>query len=157
METLMTEAKDMNRELELLKLYIGTAESVSERRSKANVFSLSVNSALTSLYGFLKAGEEAIGSDTNKSIWLLAIPVAGILACLAWDRTLDSYRKLNAAKFATIIAFEQRFGTALFADEREHYKKEKRRALASTERIVPISFMLMYICFVLTAVASIAL
>jgi hypothetical protein len=41
---------------ELYKLYLATAEKVSDRRAQANAWMLSVNSAIVGLYGYLGEG-----------------------------------------------------------------------------------------------------
>jgi hypothetical protein len=95
----LPDAKDTN--LELYKLYLETAETVSERRATANTWMLSVNSAIVALYGYLSEAGASVG-DFEKSVWLWAIPVTGILVCLAWAALLSSYSKLNAAKFTVL-------------------------------------------------------
>jgi hypothetical protein len=77
----LSDAADPN--LELYKLYLETAEKVSERRAEANTWMLSVNSAIVALYGYLSEAGASVG-DFEKSVWLWAIPVAGIVVCLAW-------------------------------------------------------------------------
>jgi hypothetical protein len=95
----LPDAADLN--LELYKLYLETAEKVSERRADANTWMLSVNSAIVALYGYLSEAGASVG-DFEKSVWLWAIPVAGILVCLAWATLLSSYSALNRAKFTVL-------------------------------------------------------
>lgn len=84
---------------ELYKLFQETTEKVSDRRAKANTWMLeSVNSAHVALYTLLEQGEEFTGA-LGQNLWLFAIPLAGIIICLAWYSLLVSYRKLNQAKF----------------------------------------------------------
>ncbi len=68
-----TSTSDAISRFELYKLYLATAEKVSDRRAQANAWMLSVNSAIVGLYGYLQAGDE-VQSGAAKEIWLWAIP-----------------------------------------------------------------------------------
>jgi hypothetical protein len=53
-------ADTKDRKLALLKLYLATAEKVSDRRAQANSWMLSVNSAIVALYGYLQADKMSV-------------------------------------------------------------------------------------------------
>jgi hypothetical protein len=74
---------------EQYKLYVRSAEMVSERRISANNCLLTVNSFLVTLYGLLAASR-------YKSYWTILVPIAGLLVSLTWLRIITSYRDLNA-------------------------------------------------------------
>lgn len=59
---------DAATQLELYKLYLSTAEKVSDRRLQANTWMLSVNSAVVGLYGYLGKTKESV-TDAEKAIW----------------------------------------------------------------------------------------
>ncbi len=63
-------------DFDLYKLYLETAEKVSDRRGAANQWLLSVNSAVVGLYGYLSSGKAGSG-DAEEIIWRWAIPCAG--------------------------------------------------------------------------------
>jgi hypothetical protein len=141
---------DPQTRFELYKLYLATAEKVSDRRQQANTWMLSVNSALVSLYGYLGATKEAV-APAEKAIWLIAIPIAGIILCLGWAGLLASYRQLNGAKFAVLHLMEAELGLDAFTRERTAYKAVKRRPLSRLEQVVPWSFLTLYLLLVAAA------
>ncbi len=136
--------------LELYKLYLATAEKVSDRRAQANAWMLSVNSAIVGLYGYLQTGDQ-VPSDAAKAIWLWAIPAAGAIVCLAWASLLTSYSRLNGAKFKVLHEVEADFPIPLFKREAEHYKKEGRKKLSKLESRVPWTFALLYAIMIIAA------
>ncbi len=135
---------------ELYKLYLATAEKVSDRRAQANAWMLSVNSAIVGLYGYLQTGDQ-VPSGAEKEIWLWAIPAAGAIVCLAWASLLTSYSRLNGAKFKVLQELEADFPIPLFKREAEHYKKEGRRQLSRIESRVPWTFALLYAIMIIAA------
>ena len=110
----MPDAKDPR--LAVFELYLATAEKVSDRRAQANAWMLSVNAAIVALYGYLQADKLSV-TAAQKVLWLLAIPAAGALVCLAWAAMLTSYRKLNAAKFKVLQQIEADLPVRLFTLE----------------------------------------
>lgn len=135
-------------ELELYKLAVEMADRISARRALANTFFLTVNTGLAALLG---------GKDLR---WYVA--VAGLVFALAWWWLLQSYRKLNGAKFQVINAIEERLPVQLFSAEWQHLEgaKAPRRLwppaalrawlrgyheLGTVERIVPLVFAAIYV------------
>jgi hypothetical protein len=135
-------------ELELYKLAVEMADRISARRALANTFFLTVNTGLAALLG------------GNNLRWYVA--AAGIVFALAWWWLLQSYRKLNWAKFEVINAIEPRLPLQLFSDEWDRLKSTRAplkvwppRALwawlkgyhdlGTVERIVPLAFVAIYI------------
>lgn len=76
------------RNFALYELYLGTAEKVSDRRATANSWMLSVNSALVAFYGYLQV-DKLFVNEGQKAVWLLAIPAAGLIVCVAWRTLLE--------------------------------------------------------------------
>ncbi|WP_108262874.1 RipA family octameric membrane protein [Mangrovicoccus ximenensis] len=140
-------------DFDLYKLYLETAEKVSDRRGAANQWLLSVNSAVVGLYGYLSSGKAGAG-DAEQIIWRWAIPCAGILVCLAWTAILASYRKLNAAKFKVLQEIEAGFPHQPFAKERSHYKADKRLSLSKMEQAIPLCFAALYACLLVAALRA---
>ena len=89
--------------LEQYKLYVELADRVSARRSLANTFFLTLNTAVFTLVGVLWK------DPPQASPWLGVFPTAVlVLQCLVWFWIIRSYRQLNAGKWAVVGAFEAR-------------------------------------------------
>ena len=101
--------------LEQYKIYIISAEKISDRRQKANEFFLTLNSALVTLLGF-------VISRTNKEVIPAVVglaTVAGIIICYLWYRIVRSYKGLNDGNYKVIHAVEARLPLALYDTEWE--------------------------------------
>lgn len=125
---------------EQYKLYVASAEKISERRISANNYLLTVNAFLVTLYGLLAASQ-------YRSYWTVLVPIAGILVALTWHRIITSYRDLNTVKFAVIHELEQRMPAALYHYEwlkAEEGQGKAYRPLSHLERWVPIIFIILY-------------
>lgn len=139
---------------EQYKLYVEMADHISERRSTANNFFLSVNGFFLSIIGILP--QFHITTSGSNLIWLLGISAAGILFCLAWFTIIRSYRKINEAKFTIIGAIEKRLPLAAFDAEWRYLNgdkiKEKRFGvfikhypLTIIESWVPVICIILYL------------
>jgi len=127
--------------LEQYKLYVDTADRVSQRRTSANNYLLTVNAFLVTLYGL------ASSSPSNQA-WYFVVPIAGILVCIAWFALISSYRNLNTAKFMVIHELEQRLPAALFDHEWELCERGRGivyKPLTHIEQSIPFIFMALYI------------
>jgi hypothetical protein len=126
---------------EQYKMYVESAERVSERRVSANNYLLTVNAFLVTLYSILAA-------SPYKSSWTFLVPVAGILVSMTWYRIIVSYRNLNSVKFKVIHELEKYMPAALYEYEWHKAEEGKGRAyhpLTHLERWVPIIFMGLYL------------
>lgn len=147
---------DDTTSIELYKLYLATAEKVSDRRAAANSWMLSVNSAIAVLYGYLAAEDATVGV-VEKSIWLLAIPAAGILVSSSWAALLGSFSKLNSAKFDVLQEIERHFPLAPFTLEEEIYRDLELKGLSKVEKRVPYAFIALYAAMALASLATLIL
>jgi hypothetical protein len=135
---------------EQYRLYVASAEKISERRVSANNYLLTVNAFLVTLYGLLAASQ-------YKSYWTILVPVAGVLVSLTWHRIITSYRDLNTVKFKVIHELEQHMPAALYDYEwqkAEEGRGKAYRPLSHLERWVPIIFMVLYMLLVVVGVLS---
>lgn len=133
---------------EQYKLYVQSAEKISERRVSANNYLLTVNAFLVTLYGLL-------AGSPNRGAWGVLLPVAGVLVSLTWHRIITSYRDLNTVKFKVIHELEQHMPAAVY--DYEWHKAEEGRGkayhpLTHLERWVPIIFMLLYVLLAVVGV-----
>src|SRR5882724_1877009 len=80
---------------EQYKLYVASAEKISERRVTANNYFLTVNAFLVTLYGLGAASK-------YRTHWTILVPITGTLVSLTWYLIITSYRDLNTVKFDVI-------------------------------------------------------
>jgi hypothetical protein len=99
--------------LEQYKIYLTSAENISNRRQTANAFFVTVNTALISLVSYLNLGAIA----PTKLYW--AVSLAGIAICFMWYRLVRSYKDLNSAKFKVIHEIEKSLPISPYDDEWE--------------------------------------
>lgn len=135
---------------EQYKLYVESADKISERRVSANNYLLTVNAFLVTLYGLLSA-------SPYKGGWAVLVPVAGVLVALTWHRIITSYRDLNTMKFKVIHELEREMPAALY--DYEWYKAEEGQGkayhpLTHLERWVPVIFMLLYVLLAIIGVVD---
>jgi hypothetical protein len=136
----------MTPELELYKLAVEMADRMSARRALANSFFLTVNTGLVAV----------LGGDELR--WYVA--AAGVVFACAWWWVLQSYRKLNWAKFEVITEMERGLPARPFTAEWEHLRRARLRLwppsafwawarsyhpLGTVERVVPIAFLCLYV------------
>jgi len=129
--------------LEQYKLYVESAERVSDRRLSANNYLLTVNASIIALYGLLVSS----GTYNRGNHWLALIPAVGILVSLVWYLVIDSYRKLNSLKFEIIHELEQYIPAALYCYEWEKAGRgcgKEYRPLTHLERWVPVVFVVFH-------------
>lgn len=125
---------------EQYKLYVESAEKISERRVSANNYLLTVNAFLITLYGL-------VATSRYNSYWTILVPIAGFLVSLTWHRVITSYRDLNTVKFKVIHELEQHMPAALYEYEWKKAEEGCGKAyypLSHLERWVPIIFMILY-------------
>lgn len=133
--------------------YLDMADKISDRRSTANTFFLSINTGLISAIGIAKLVSEKTAPFTFTMIGLTAI-----LLCFVWRRLIRSYDDLNTAKFKVIHEFEKHLPTRPFDAEWESVGRGENKKLylpfTHVERNVPIVFMLFYGALVLYLVVD---
>jgi hypothetical protein len=131
--------------LEQYKLYVEMADRVSGRRSLANTFFLTLNTAVFTAIGvFWK-------DPPNASPVLGLFPLfALLLQCLVWFWIIRSYRQLNAGKWAVVGAMERRlpaspWWSAEWAALGEGKDPSRYWPLSHVEQWVPFLFAVAYI------------
>lgn len=136
--------------LEQYKLFVESADRVSERRTSANNYLLTVNAFLVTLYGLAS-------SFGNNKAWLIVVPTAGVLVCITWLLLVRSYRNLNTAKFKVIHELEQRLPAALFDREWDHAQRGDGKAykpLTHIEPYIPLVFAALYVILAVYALTT---
>lgn len=136
--------------LEQYKLYVESTSQISERRTSANNYLVTVNAFLVTLYGLAS-------SFGNNTAWLVVVPVSGALVCVTWLALIRSYRDLNTAKFKVLHELEQRLPAALFDREWDHAQQGEGKAykpLTHIEPYIPLVFASLYIILAIHAIAA---
>ncbi len=134
--------------LDQYKIYIDSAEKISDRRLKTNEFFLGLNTGLVALLGFVLSKTSHIGYILGLS------SLAGIAICYLWYRIIRSYKGLNSGKFKVIHAIESRLPLALYDTEWETLgrgeNKDKYWPFSHIELSVPWIFMVIYLILLLS-------
>ena len=117
------------------------ANSVSQRRDNMNNIFITLNLAIMAAV--------SITWDI-KSLFIL---IAGITICILWILNIRNYKLLNTAKFNVINSIEEKLPSAPFKDEWQFLKNSKKYMDSTTlERILPITFIILYIATVITII-----
>ena len=131
--------------LEQYKIYVASADKISDRRQKANEFFLGLNTALVALLGFVAT---TIDEGEATSLLVLAA-ITGITMCYLWYRMIRSYDGLNGGKFKVIHAIEARLPLALYDTEWGMLGRGEDRSVywpfTKIERWVPWIFVTIYL------------
>jgi hypothetical protein len=142
--------------LEQYKIYIASAEKISDRRQKANEFFLALNSAFVTLLGFVVSKTSHAVTETT----ILLAAVSGIVMCYLWYRMIRSYKGLNDGKFKVIHSIEVRLPLALYDTEWEMLGRGMDRKIywpfTHIELWVPWIFVMIYVTIMVTLVTSVS-
>lgn len=130
--------------LEQYKVYIDSAEKISDRRQKNNEFFLGLNTAIVALLGFVFAK-----LDAGQTCYILLLAsAAGIVICYYWYRITLSYKGLNGGKFNVVHLIEKRLPLALYDTEWEILgrgeDKKKYQPFTNIEFKIPWIFIVIY-------------
>ena len=119
--------------IELYKVAVEMADKVSHRRGVMNQFYLTLVSALF-------AGSVALYKTEVPYLVLIALLILGTVIAFVWRASIESYQKLNAAKFKVINKVEKQLPIQIFTDEWKYYKEDKRRDFSDIEKRLPLIF-----------------
>lgn len=135
--------------LEQYKLYVDSANRVSDRRASTNNYLLTVSAGLVTLYG--------LGARSGSPVaWQVVVPVGGVAICLVWWQLVVSYRQLNGVKFKVIHELEQHLPAELFRHEwrlAEQGRGKTYIPFTHLEWAVPFIFAALYLVLALASCA----
>ena len=132
----------MNAEhsLEQYKIYLDMIERVSDRRMRTHNFFITIVAAIVSLLTVV------ISSDTlssNRGFILLFLYVFMMGLCKIWIDSLDSFAKLNSAKFKVIFEIEKELPHKCLIYEWELLERDGNYLLLSqNEKRIPKYLMI---------------
>lgn len=127
--------------LEQYKLYVDSAEKVSEKRISTSNYLLTVNSSLLAVFGIAS-------TQHSGGAWLVIIPLAGLLVSYVWYFLVKSYGDLNTIKFKIIHELEGYLPAAPFLyewDLCEQGKGKVYKPITYLEKKIPGIFGVVYI------------
>lgn len=138
--------------LEQYKLFVESADRISQRRQQANSFFLTINTALLAvLSGMLSRSTRLLPSIW----WLLPVAAAGLVLCYVWYRLVLSYKGLNAGKFEVIHAIEKKLPLSLFDAEWHQVgggkDSKKYKPFSEIETWIPWVFAALYGALIVAA------
>lgn len=124
-------------QFEQYKIFISSAEKVSDMRLSSNKFFITINSLIVTLFGiFLE--------KLSWAVWI--IPVLGVGLAVLWIKSIKNYSDLNSAKFKIINKIEEELPLDPYKKEWDILEKnEKYKSLSNTEKYIPYLFIGAYI------------
>lgn len=118
------------------KLYVEMADRISQRRTTANTYFLSLNSGLLAFIGYLTS------KDSLEFLWILA--AAGCALSMLWGSVIQSYRNLNTAKWSVVHEIEKRLPISPYDAEWDAVQRGQNsklyRPISHVEGYVPWVF-----------------
>lgn len=130
---------------EQYKLYLQSIENISERRTSANNYFLSVNAAILTAIGL---SFELNGIEDFS--WIRAgIPAFGCVLSIIFYFLINSYKQLNSGKFKVLHEIENELPLNLYDYEwtllGRGKNKRKYFPFSHIEKWIPIMFGLLYV------------
>lgn len=123
--------------------YLEMTDNISDRRSQANTYFLTINTGIVSAAGIMASIRE-----TFHPLLLIPLAIAGVLLCWTWSRLIRSYRDLNTAKFKVIHEMEKELPMRPFDAEWESVERGENPKLykpfTHVEKFVPGIFIMIY-------------
>lgn len=120
--------------LEQYKIICESADKVTEKRQNTNNFYLAVNTFLVGFAGYL--------ATIELKIVPVMISIIGVIVSIVWHKNIDSFKKLNSAKFRVIHAIEEYLPLKVYKKEDEYLKGYYK--LTSCEKYIPLIFGIIY-------------
>lgn len=123
--------------LEQYKIFVSSAEKVSDMRLNSNKFFITINSLIVTLFGIFL-------DKLSWAVWI--VPVLGVGLAVLWIKSIKNYSELNSAKFEIINKMEEELPLDPYKSEwiiLENNKKYK--TLSKTEIYIPYLFIGAYI------------
>ena len=147
MNRLFNNYEDRNELFQQYRMFVESAERISERRNHLNTFFIALHSLFVSGLSLFKSEIFA---------YIIPICVFGCILAFLWWYMLCNYRALNKAKFAIIQEIEKKLPLNLYATEWSLYKTKKHRmnlsrylSFSRLEMVLPWLLMATYLCLII--------
>ncbi|HVZ99243.1 MAG TPA: hypothetical protein VG841_02880 [Caulobacterales bacterium] len=134
-------------DIQLYSVLCDQSDGLGRARRETHQFFITINLAACSALGYL-----LVTPMTGAIALITGLSVLMIVLSLVWMSTLDYYRRINAAKMATLLQLEKGLQVQPLAAEWEHHTKQGFSLSAGKlERIMPLVFVVGYLGFVIFA------
>jgi len=120
-------------------IYVEMSNEISKRRHQTNSFYISLSSAIIALFSLI-----TVKIGTNISGFIFVLPIFGLITCFIWFTHLESYKKLNSAKFKIINKIEEELPCQGFSEEWEILGNDHYKRFTDIEKFVPIIMRILY-------------
>ena len=124
-------SNDRLAQIEQYKLLVQSADNNSGRRIASNRYLMALNTAIAGAYVVQL-------STSGPAWWLLFVSGAGVMIAYLWKRYIESFKKLNRAKFEIIHRMEEDLPWQPFKDEWEPLERDKYEGATSLEILMAI-------------------
>jgi hypothetical protein len=128
---------------EQYKLYLNSIEHISDRRSRANQYFITINSGILVLIGLVVKHESGY-----KGLLLSGLCVFGVIVSIIFYYLINAYKQLNTGKFKILQQIENNLPIELYKQEWEALGKGENKKLyfpfSHIEKIIPIVFGVSY-------------
>ena len=118
------------------KIFVESAEKISEKRANLNNIYLTFSLALFSFISVSKLNQ----------VYFYILNILGILMSIIWFITIDNYSKRNKVKYEIINEYENKNKLKWFSEE------EKRISVLTNltflEKLLPIAFIIIYLFYI---------
>jgi len=147
------ETREQEHILEQYKLYVESAEKVSDRRNNVNTFYLTLTTTIAGIIGYVKTNDL-----TNDKYLVLGLSISAILICIYWVNLLENYRKLNSGKFKVIHQIENLLPLKLFDFEWEKLgrgnDKKLYKKMSNVEKGIPFIFGTLFVFVIIVEICK---
>lgn len=116
--------------LEIYKMFVETTQHTSDCRQKSNNFYILLNTGIAAYYTQFPAS---------------LVIFLGILINIIWFFKIQSYKRLNKAKFQVINVLEKKLPIRVFSDEYKILRSSRHKNLSYYESWIPIIFLLLFL------------
>jgi hypothetical protein len=131
--------------IEQYKIYVASADQLSDRRIRTHANFLVVTTLILSVAGFLSS------QSADDKPFLNLILVVGLLLSATWIRLTISYRETNSVKYKLICELEKTLPVKPFTNEHKLIQKStviRYVALTSQETLVPFLLFISFLVFI---------
>ncbi len=138
-----------NHYIKQYKIFVNSAEKISDRRGTTFSILLAVNSIIIPII------LNSFGWTFLKNFWWITIiiPILGILICLIFFRLITSYKQLNTIKFKIIHEMEAKLPLAIYEKEWEYAKEGKSSKIyLQFSKIEPVIIYLFCFFYILSII-----